>query len=134
MPRPRPLDEAAIAALVHAFYERVRAHDELGPVFAAAVHDWPAHLRLLTAFWSSVALGARSYRGNPMAVHRGVAGLHAGLFAPWLQLWRQTAEELLEADAAAQMVAHAERIGASLRAGLGMERTRELGLPILPPR
>lgn len=126
-----PLDEAAIAALVDAFYARVRRHPELGPVFADAVHDWDAHLRLLVSFWSSVMLGTRSYRGNPMAVHRGVAGLHAGLFAPWLALWRETAHEQLAADDAARAVAHAERIGDSLRQGLGMQATKELGLRIL---
>jgi hemoglobin len=132
MPVPfTPLDDAAIAGLVDAFYAKVRRHPELGPVFAAAVHDWEAHSRLLVSFWSSVMLGTRSYRGNPMAVHRGVAGLHAGLFAPWLALWRETAEECLDAEAATQIVAHAERIGASLRIGLGMERTQEFGLRIV---
>lgn len=127
----RPLDEAAIAALVDAFYARIRRHPELGPIFEGAVHDWPAHLRLLTAFWSSVMLGTRSYRGNPMAVHRGVGGIHAGLFAPWLALWRETARERLAPDDAERIIAHAERIGESLKTGLGMARTKELGLRIV---
>lgn len=131
-PAPPPsLDETALARLVARFYARVRADDEIGPVFARAVHDWPAHEAKITAFWASVALGARTYRGNPMAVHRGVAGIDAAHFERWLSLWRLTAAEELERDAAATMVEHAERIGRSLRDGLGLSRARPLGLDVL---
>ena len=131
-PAPPPsLDEPGIARLVTHFYARVRADDEIGPVFARAVHDWPAHEAKIVAFWASVALGARSYRGNPMAVHRGVAGIDAAHFERWLALWRLTAAELLDADAAAVMVEHAERIGRSLREGLDLARAKPLGLDIL---
>ena len=71
---PRALDETAIACLVDTFYERVREDALLGPVFNAAVHDWPAHKRTLTDFWCSVALRANRYRGNPMGVHRALSG------------------------------------------------------------
>ena len=131
-PAPPPsLDEAAITRLVARFYARVRRDDELGPVFARAVHDWPAHEAKIVAFWSSVALGARSYRGNPMAVHRGVAGIDSAHFERWLSLWRLTAAAELAPDAAAVMVEHAERIGRSLREGLGLGAARPLGLNVL---
>lgn len=132
--RPEPpssLDDATLARLVDAFYDRVQADAELGPVFARAVHDWPSHKALLVAFWSSVALGTRRYRGNPMAVHRGVAGIDAAHFERWLALWRRTAADVLAPDAAAVMVAHAERIGRSLRDGLGLAAARPLGLNVL---
>ena len=115
-----PLDEAGLATLVGRFYARVRVDPELGPVFDAAVHDW-----------TSVALGTRRYRGNPMAVHRGVPGIDAAHFQRWLELWRQTAADVLDADGAAAMTVHAERIGRSLREGLGLARARGLGLPVL---
>lgn len=128
---PPSLDDAALVRLVDTFYERVQADDELGPVFAGAVHDWPAHKALLVAFWSSVALGSRRYRGNPMAVHRGVAGIDAAHFERWLALWRRTAADVLAPDAATAMIAHAERIGRSLREGLGLAGAKPLGLNVL---
>lgn len=128
---PPSLDDAALARLVDTFYERVQADGELGPVFARTVHDWPSHKALLVAFWSSVALGTRRYRGNPMAVHRGVAGIDAAHFERWLALWRRTAADVLAPDAAAAMIAHAERIGRSLREGLGLAGAKPLGLNVL---
>jgi len=128
-PEP-PLDAAAIARLVDRFYDRVRADPVLGPVFNPAVEDWPEHKRLLTAFWCSVALRAGSYRGNPMAAHRPHP-IQAEHFEHWLALWQDTAQAELPAAQAAQMVEFAQRIGASLRYGLGIDGPRPLGLPTL---
>ena len=91
------LDETRIAALVDRFYDKVRADASIGPIFNAAVHDWAEHKELLTRFWCSVALGAHSYRGNPMAVHRGQPAIRAVHFARWLELWRETTVELAQA-------------------------------------
>lgn len=124
MDRFAVLDAAAIAALVDRFYERVRRDPALGPVFEAAVHDWDEHTRTLVSFWSSVALGERTYRGNPMGVHRAVGGIDAVHFERWLALWRDTAGEVLEPAAAATMIDYADRIGASLQLGLGLAGTR----------
>ena len=110
---------AQLAALVDRFYDRIQAHPDLGPVFNAAVHDWPGHKRLLTSFWSSVILRAGTYRGNPMQAHRPhpITTQH---FVQWLALWRDTADEML-APAQAELVhAYADRIGRSLRYGLGL--------------
>lgn len=127
------LDEAALAGLVAAFYAKVRRDPELGPVFNDAVHDWDEHLRLLTAFWSSVALGTRAYRGNPMAVHQARQDITAAHFPRWLALWRETTDERLAPADAERLQGYAARIGESLRYGLGLGRSdRDLGLPIRP--
>lgn len=127
-----PLDPAALAQLVDRFYDKVRRDPELGPVFNAAVHDWDEHKQRLVSFWASVALRAGSYRGNPMAVHLALGGIGSGHFETWLRLWRDTARELLEPEAAATLIGHAERIGASLRLGMGLGEggARPLGLPV----
>ena len=131
MEHVRTLDEGSLAGLVDRFYDKVRADPALGPVFNAAVHDWPAHKQLLTSFWSSVALGTRSYRGNPMAVHRAQPGISAAHFTRWLQLWRETTAEMFAPEAARTLQAYAERIGESLQYGLGLRPgARELGLPL----
>ncbi|GAB3789318.1 group III truncated hemoglobin [Dyella agri] len=128
------LDETRIATLVERFYDKVRADASIGPIFNAAVHDWPEHKDLLTRFWCSVALGAQSYRGNPMAVHRGQPSIRAVHFARWLELWHETTNEVLDEDDAARMQDYADRIGRSLRMGMGLpERldVRPLGIPIV---
>ncbi|WP_246455175.1 group III truncated hemoglobin [Thermomonas brevis] len=120
-----------IEALVDRFYDRIQAHSDLGPVFNAAVHDWPAHKRLLTSFWTSVILRAGTYRGNPMAAHHGhpITTRH---FVQWLELWRATADELL-APAQAELVhEYASRIGRSLRYGLGLPEPGREPLPLGP--
>lgn len=108
-----------IEALVDRFYDRIQLHPELGPVFNAAVHDWPEHKRLLTSFWTSVILRAGTYRGNPMAAHHGhpITTAH---FVQWLALWRETADELLVPAQAELVHEYASRIGRSLRYGLGL--------------
>ena len=134
MPRPAELTEAQLAELVDVFYDRIQLHPTLGPVFNAAIDDWPGHKRLLTTFWCSVALGAKTYRGNPMAKHRGLP-IDAAHFEEWLELWRQTATELLDEEHARQMCEYADRIGRSLRYGLGIDAaTRGLGLPVVGAR
>ena len=134
-PDPHPAahlpDEAGIARLVHAFYARARTDWLLGPVFAAAVEDWDAHLDTLVRFWCSVLLRAGSYRGNPMAAHHGhpITTAH---FVQWLALWRETADALL-APAQAELVhEYASRIGRSLRYGLGLPEPGDGRIPLGP--
>src|SRR5690606_25995200 len=50
---PADITDERIALLVDRFYARVRRDPWIGPVFEAAVEDWPEHLALLTDFWSS---------------------------------------------------------------------------------
>lgn len=113
---------ADLARLVDCFYERVQSHPELGPIFNAAVSDWPEHKALLTSFWASVVLGEGSFRGNPMAVHRALPVIRAHHFDQWLLLWQQTTGEVLEADAASYMQTLANRIGHHLSRGVAAVR------------
>jgi hemoglobin len=132
MSHAQPLDEQQLATLVDRFYEQVRVHPELGPVFNAAIDDWPEHKRLLTSFWSSVLLGTRSYRGQPMAAHRPHP-IRPEHFDQWLALWQKTADSLLAPEHAALAREHAEKIGYSLRYGLGLQERKgalPLGVPI----
>ena len=124
-------DEAAIATLVDHFYEKVRRDPQIGPIFNAAVHDWDEHKRLLTSFWASVALGAGSYRGNPMGAHRPHP-IRVEHFDRWLALWRETCTEELDETSAVQMLEYAQRIGRSLKLGLGLHpQARSFGIPIV---
>lgn len=124
-------DETAIACLVDHFYEKVRRDPQLGPIFNAAVSNWEEHKRLLTSFWASVALRAGSYRGNPMAAHRPHP-IRVEHFDRWLELWRETCEEELDPAQAELMQDYAQRIGRSLKYGLGLNpQAQPFGVPIV---
>ena len=111
------LTEHGLGVLVDAFYSKVRKDPALGPVFEAAIaeEEWPEHLDRIRRFWSSVMLGSRSYSGDPVSIHRGIAGLERELFPRWLALFDQTARELFEAEPAAQLTDKAHRIAGSLQ-------------------
>lgn len=128
------LTEADLARLVDRFYDKVQRDEVLGPVFNPAVHDWDAHKATLVDFWASVVLRAGRYRGNPMAMHRPHA-IQAWHFDHWLALWRETALEVTGPDNARVLLEYAERIGRSLKYGLGLDsQRRPLGLPVAERR
>ena len=110
------IDEAGLARLVDAFYARVRADAGLGPIFNDAIEDWPHHLEKLTAFWSSVMLTSGRYKGQPIPAHmKHRDRIAPELFDCWLDLWKQTTDELMEPDAAIALQATAARIAESLQ-------------------
>lgn len=109
--------EEEITALVHQFYDRIRQHPNLGPIFNGHIDDWPAHLDRLVDFWSSVLLRTGRFSGAPMPKHVALPGLNAELFREWLALWRTTAAEQANQALAEQAVAAAERIAQSLWMG-----------------
>ena len=111
-----------IATLVDRFYARVRHDPELGPVFDQVVSDWPAHVRVLRDFWSSIMLRSHRYHGNPMGVHRALSPLTPSLFQRWLKLWRETAQDVFEPAVAELFIATSERVAQGLSLGLGLGR------------
>ena len=115
----RGIDEASLRELVDAFYARVRADAALGPVFDAAIHDWPEHLDRLTDFWSSVMLTSGRYKGQPVPAHKQHGDrITPALFDRWLALWAETTSELMTPGAAAALQFKAERIAESLQLAL----------------
>lgn len=120
------IDEADLARLVDAFYARVRADAELGPIFNGAVQDWPEHLEKLTAFWSSVMLGSGRYKGQPVPAHmKHKHRITPELFERWLSLWKQTTDELMTPDAARALQAKAARIAESLQLAMFFRLDRQ---------
>ena len=113
------ITEDLIRALVEAFYARVRADDQLGPIFARAIDgDWGPHLERMCDFWSSVMLTTGRYKGKPMVAHLRLKAIRPQHFARWLQLFEATAREVCPPAAAAAFVARAARIAESLKLGL----------------
>ena len=119
------ITEASLNALVDAFYAKVRLDPLIGPVFNGAIDDWPEHLDKLQAFWSSVMLTSGRYKGRPLPAHVKHAGsISQASFDRWLALWRETTDEMLDADSAAALQDKAGRIAESLSLGIAFHRDR----------
>ena len=94
IPNPNLYTEEEVAQLVHQFYAKARKDPGLGPIFEAHVIDWDAHFVQMTNFWSAQLRGTSRFRGAPMPKHIVLPDLTAELFESWLQLFKQTTEEL----------------------------------------
>lgn len=94
-----------VALLVNTFYTKIRANDELGPIFNNAISDWDSHLIHLTNFWESQLFRKNVFSGNPLKKHVEVDAnndntLSNDLFGLWLQFWLETLDELFEGELA----------------------------------
>lgn len=113
------ISEDAIGHLVDAFYVKIRADSELGPIFARAIPgDWGPHLATMRNFWSAVMQTSGRYKGNPVAIHRRIEGIEIELFARWLALFDETCREMFTPELAADFRGKAERIAESLKLAL----------------
>lgn len=114
------ITEEAIAAMLDRFYADVRRDPMLGPVFARAIADdaWPAHMRIINDFWTSVLLKTARYHRNPFTIHRRIDGLSPAMFARWLALFRESCDAQFAPEAADLIHGKAEMIASSLQAGL----------------
>lgn len=114
------VDQAFIVTLVETFYQNVRAHPELGPVFDARLAGrWPQHMEKMVAFWSSVTLRTGAYGGKPVQAHLGVAQMTPELFHQWLALFSKTLDAVAPSqEAKTWFMATAERIAKSLMLSL----------------
>ncbi|ADU13619.1 group III truncated hemoglobin [Asticcacaulis excentricus] len=114
---------ADLRNLVERFYERARRDALLGPVFEAAVDDWPAHFDMLTAFWSMVMNGPRPdmpvFKGRPLPKHLALPLKHQH-FDRWLDLWADTTAEVFDTVRAEALREKAWRIGQSFQAAQAM--------------
>jgi hemoglobin len=112
------ITRSSIQLLVHAFYDKVRLDPTLGPVFNRVLEGkWDSHLPRMVDFWSSVLLRSASFQGNVYGKHMALEGITAGHFVQWLTLFRDTVHQMFEATVAAEILAVADRIAASLQFG-----------------
>ncbi len=106
-----------IVELVTDFYTRAQQDSVLGPVFAAHVHDWPAHIQTVSDFWSTQTGGPPRYRGG-MGKHLRL-GLQPEHFAAWLALWEENANQKFGPELGAELAVigrlFAERLQAMAR-------------------
>jgi hemoglobin len=114
-PRHDIEDRADVERLVRAFYGRAMTDPLIGWIFTdVAKLDLEAHVPVITDFWETVLLGARSYSGGAFRPHAELNAkvpLHPGHFERWLFMWRQTVDELFAGPTADLAKSHANRVG-----------------------
>lgn len=104
----------SISACVRRFYAMANVDPLLGPIFAAAIKDWPEHFRHMDDFWSRILLASTRYRRNPFVPHHGL-DLKDVHFDRWRALFQEAARETLpeplreHAVAAAGQMSHCWR-------------------------
>lgn len=134
-PLPEVLDEAMIHAVVHGFYDKIRADALLGPIFNAAIapQAWPVHLAKMCDFWSGALLRTGRYDGRPLPPHLAIPGLGEPHFRRWLSLFRGTVRETCPPEVAALFMDRALRIAHSFRLAIAFNRGEDTLLvrPIL---
>jgi hemoglobin len=112
MEKPDIRGRTEIVQLVNAFYTKVREDIPLGHVFdGVAKVNWETHLPKLYDFWDTVLFRAGTFRGNPMAAHLKLleeTDMSWPLFERWLELFRNTVNELFEGENAGHIIRCAE--------------------------
>ncbi len=118
--RPIKIHNDMIIKMVDHFYDKVKAHQSLGPIFHGAIGDsWSDHMPKMYKFWSSVLNSTGAYTGNPMRVHMSLPGkIEPVNFGEWLTLFRETLDDLFSAEDADFIYEKAERIAQSLSLGM----------------
>lgn len=99
-----------IKLLVNNFYDKVRNDNLLAPIFNAHIEDrWSQHLEKLYTFWQTVLLGEHTYFNSPFPPHRKLPIEHKH-FECWLNLFKQTIDELFCGEKANEAVWRANKM------------------------
>ena len=119
-----------VSFLVHQFYAKIRADQEIGSYFNEMISDWNAHLEKLTDFWETNLFGVRKYKGNPHAVHNEVDAhfdekITANEFGIWLNHWFQTIDEHFEGENAETLKRRARKMSTFLYMSMFQHRQKE---------
>lgn len=116
---PLGITRKMVTDLVHAFYDKIRSDEVLGPIFNGRISNWAPHLEKLVRFWCSIALMTGEYHGRPMPAHMNL-GIVPDHFSRWLALWTVTAKEVCPPPAADFFIERAHLIARSLQLGIGL--------------
>lgn len=108
--------ENDITTMVNHFYDQIRKHPNLGPIFNTHVVNWDDHLATMVDFWSSILLKTGRFKGSPMRKHAALPVLSADLFHQWLDLFHLTCKKMPE-ELGTQAWMFAQRIARSLWMG-----------------
>lgn len=89
------IDREFISDLVETFYEHIRAHPALGPIFDRQIgDDWGPHLETMKTFWGSLTFHDGQYSGRPMPAHMRLKDVTPEHFDIWLGLFDRSLDEV----------------------------------------
>ncbi|MCY0094369.1 group III truncated hemoglobin [Hoeflea ulvae] len=109
------ISPAEIGLLVDRFYDDIRAHPRLGPIFEERLAGkWDTHLDRMKKFWRSVLLYTGEYSGQPVVKHNALPDLQEDDFRQWLDLFEATTAALFGPPTVGPIVVIARRIARSL--------------------
>lgn len=115
-----------IATFIHAFYRRLLADPELGPIFVAVAEvDLDKHLPLICSYWEKLLLGTADYRRHTMNIHRALhakRALTAEDFDRWLQFFTDTLATLYRGPVAERAAQVATSIAGNMKQSLQVQR------------
>ena len=112
-------NRADVEFLVHQFYAKIRADEEIGFYFNTIIKDWDTHLEKLTDFWETNLFTVKKYQGNPQEVHNEVdarfdSKITSNEFGIWLNHWFQTIDEHFEGENADTLKRRARKMSTFL--------------------
>ncbi|MFM2423072.1 MAG: hypothetical protein RL291_1602 [Pseudomonadota bacterium] len=100
-PAAHMITQDDVGRMVEAFYEKIWADPELGPIFSGHITDRPHHLATMKTFWGAVLMKTGAYHGRPVPKHVALKGVRPEHFRQWLGLFKETADSELPPEAAA---------------------------------
>lgn len=107
-----------IKLLVDTFYDHIREDDMLGIIFNQNIQNrWPEHLAKMYRFWQTLLLNEYTYDGRPFPphAHLPIGKLH---FDHWLELFRNTVDNLFTGDKANEAKWRAEKMAVMFQSKL----------------
>ena len=114
--------EDDIRTLVDSFYSEALRDPLLGPIFMdVAKLDVEKHLPLMYSFWSTMLLGAGTYRRQTLLAHLKLQEhLAPAHFARWLELFERTLDTHFIGPTAEMARQRARNIAAVMQARMGI--------------
>lgn len=104
-----------VVKMLDVFYASVRLDDELGPLFASEISDWPAYTNLMTGFWCEALLKGPKH---PIPSPPGLLyGMTRGSLARWHLLFVKATSATLSPEQAIRMRLLSQQIS-DLQSGL----------------
>lgn len=114
-----------INEVVTSFYDIIKSHELLGPIFTSAIpaDKWDSHLEKLTDFWDSAVFGSMTFHGNPARAHvkLDAANNHSitqDHFAVWLENWISNLDSNWQGSKAEEMKMRARKMATGLYIGM----------------
>ncbi len=116
---------ADIDDLMRRFYGRALNDDVIGYIFRIAELDLEHHLPVIGDFWETLLFGAGNYQRhgrNPLQIHGQLSlktPLQAAHFRRWLEIFRQTVDEIFAGERAEFAKLRAEMIAGRMLSFVG---------------